>query len=120
MQSLADKLADIQGGCGICGCKEPGGRYGTWNVDHCHKTGAVRGVLCWECNVGIGKLKDDPNLLRRAIQWLEQSEQPELSLLKQGPMESLCIAFVSNLEPKVCTVQNVRPGVNSNPLAIKD
>ena len=83
---LRDKLAEIQGGCGICGAKVPGGRYNTWNVDHCHHTGKVRGVLCWECNAGIGKLKDDPNLLRRAIQWLEQSEQPELSLLQPSPM----------------------------------
>ena len=85
---IRDKLADIQGGCGICGTKNPGGRYNTWNVDHCHHTGKVRGVLCWDCNVGIGKLKDDAQLLRRAIQWLEQSEQPELSLLQPNPMES--------------------------------
>ena len=83
-----DLLATIQGGCGICGTKKPGGRYNSWNVDHCHDTGKVRGVLCWDCNVGIGKLKDDANLLRRAIQWLEQSEQPELSLLQPSPMES--------------------------------
>ena len=74
--------------CGICGTKKPGGRYNSWNVDHCHDTGKVRGVLCWDCNVGIGKLKDDANLLRRAIQWLEQSEQPELSLLQPDPMGS--------------------------------
>jgi len=83
-----DKLADIQGGCGICGTKKPGGRFNSWNVDHCHHTGKVRGVLCWNCNVGIGKLQHDANLLRRAIQWLEQSEQPELSLLRPNPMES--------------------------------
>ena len=85
---LRDKLAEIQGGCGICRAKVPGGRYDTWNVDHCHHTGKVRGVLCWDCNVGIGKLKDDAQLLRRAIQWLEQSEQPELSLLQPNPMDS--------------------------------
>ena len=86
--AIRDKLAEIQGGCGICGTKKPGGRYNTWNVDHCHHTGKVRGVLCWDCNTGIGKLKDDASLLRRAIQWLEQSEQPELSLLLPSPMET--------------------------------
>jgi len=86
--NIRDKLAEIQGGCGICGTKKPGGRHNTWNIDHCHHTGKVRGVLCWECNAGIGKLKDDPNLLRRAIQWLEQSEQPELSLLQPSLMDS--------------------------------
>ena len=85
---IRDKLAEIQGGCGICGTKKPGGRFNTWNVDHCHHTEKVRGVLCWDCNVAIGKLKDDSNLLRRAIQWVEQSEQPELSLLQPSPMET--------------------------------
>ena len=84
-----EALLQLQKGrCGICGATEPGGRYQRWNVDHCHDTGKVRGLLCWDCNVGIGKLKDDANLLRRAIQWLEQSEQPELSLLKPSPMEN--------------------------------
>lgn len=88
-----DKLAEIQGGCGICGTKKPGGRHNTWNIDHCHNTGMVRGVLCWNCNVAIGKLNDDSNLLRRATQWVEQSEQPELSLLRPSPMES-CDCYV--------------------------
>ena len=64
--------------CGICRTKKPGGRYNSWNIDHCHDTGVVRGLLCWDCNVGIGKLKDDAHLMRRAIQWLEQSEQQVL------------------------------------------
>ena len=39
-------------------------------VDHNHKTGKIRGLLCSECNNGIGKLKDDPELLKRAIVYL--------------------------------------------------
>jgi hypothetical protein len=39
-------------------------------VDHCHKTGMVRMLLCQECNLGIGKLKDDPKLLERAAKLL--------------------------------------------------
>ena len=74
--------------CGICRTKKPGGRYNSWNIDHCHDTGVVRGLLCWDCNVGIGKLKDDAHLMRRAIQWLEQSEQQVLLPQLPNPMGS--------------------------------
>lgn len=40
-------------------------------VDHCHKTGKVRGILCWLCNTGIGKLKDNAELLMKAARYLE-------------------------------------------------
>lgn len=43
----------------------------SWSIDHCHKTGKVRGLLCKTCNTGIGHLKDDPNILRSAINYLE-------------------------------------------------
>lgn len=41
-------------------------------IDHCHKTGKVRGVLCYACNTGLGKFRDDPVLLRRAILYIEK------------------------------------------------
>ncbi|MEV7089938.1 endonuclease VII domain-containing protein [Streptomyces sp. NPDC093085] len=41
------------------------------HVDHCHETGRVRGVLCFNCNSAIGKLGDDPDTLCRAIAYLE-------------------------------------------------
>ncbi|WP_399923176.1 endonuclease VII domain-containing protein [Streptomyces kanamyceticus] len=41
------------------------------HVDHCHETGKVRGVLCFNCNSGIGKLGDDPDKTRRATAYLE-------------------------------------------------
>lgn len=41
------------------------------HIDHCHKTGRVRGILCFTCNTAMGKLKDDPTLLRRAAEYLE-------------------------------------------------
>jgi hypothetical protein len=41
------------------------------HVDHCHKTGKVRGVLCFNCNSAIGKLGDDPDIGRRAVAYLE-------------------------------------------------
>lgn len=41
------------------------------HIDHCHDTGAVRGSLCLNCNTALGKLRDDPALLRRAADYLE-------------------------------------------------
>lgn len=42
------------------------------HVDHCHDTGKVRGLLCFRCNSGIGKFKDNVASLERAINYLKQ------------------------------------------------
>ncbi|MCC6695229.1 MAG: hypothetical protein IT365_06335 [Candidatus Hydrogenedentes bacterium] len=63
------KVAE-QGGCAICKTKRPRGKTG-WNVDHDHKTGKVRGVLCSKCNSGIGLLGDSVEGLRLAVRYLE-------------------------------------------------
>ena len=39
-------------------------------VDHCHTTGQVRGLLCDTCNKGLGLFKDNPKLLKSAIEYL--------------------------------------------------
>lgn len=41
-------------------------------VDHCHKTGKVRGLLCWNCNTSLGKFKDSVENLERAIKYLKK------------------------------------------------
>jgi hypothetical protein len=55
------------GRCWICN-EIPGD---TLHVDHDHATGAVRGLLCTKCNKGIGLLKDSPETLRKAAEYLE-------------------------------------------------
>ena len=40
-------------------------------IDHNHSTGQIRGLLCSLCNFGIGYLKDSPDLLRKAAQYLD-------------------------------------------------
>lgn len=63
-------LLTKQGGvCAICRTDKPTGRNG-WHVDHCHTTGKVRGVLCSKCNMAIGLLKDDPNVVNAAELYL--------------------------------------------------
>lgn len=66
------EMFDSQNGlCKICSKSlEISGRgYAT---DHCHGSGEVRGILCGECNLGIGYFKDSPALLRSAALYLEE------------------------------------------------
>jgi len=55
--------------CGICGT--PGKRL---CVDHCHATGKVRGLLCRDCNLGLGHYKDNPVFTRAATAYLVASQ----------------------------------------------
>lgn len=66
-----DALLDTQGGgCAICG-KRPE-RVASLHLDHCHETGAIRGILCLSCNQGIGQFGDDPGLLDAAAGYLRE------------------------------------------------
>ena len=65
-------LKDQRGVCAICKQVPDGIRLG---VDHNHKTGQVRGLLCIPCNTGIGMLKDDPDLLHRAVFYLTERQR---------------------------------------------
>lgn len=68
---------EIQGGvCAICGETEnildhrTGLTYAL-SLDHNHNTGKLRGLLCKVCNITIGRLKDNPTILRKAAEYLE-------------------------------------------------
>lgn len=65
--------------CAICGKEESRKRRFSEEVcplciDHCHTTGKIRGLLCHDCNTGIGKLKDNIVLLESAIRYLRKDE----------------------------------------------
>jgi hypothetical protein len=60
-------LADQDGGCAVCGQKD---EWFNLAVDHCHGTRKVRGLLCSQCNRGIGLFRDKPDLLERAARYL--------------------------------------------------
>lgn len=66
---LIDLYAKQQGQCAICG-EIPTTQRGL-HVDHCHDTGAVRGLLCHGCNVGIGHLKDSAKIVSKALEYLK-------------------------------------------------
>lgn len=63
----AELLGRQDGLCALCG-GSPSKR--ALHVDHDHKTGMVRGLLCHWCNTALGAFRDDPKILRRAIEYL--------------------------------------------------
>ena len=70
-KEYARLLANQGGVCAICG--ERPAKY-RLNVDHNHKTGAVRALICHSCNRGIGYLRDSPEVLRKAANYIEAHE----------------------------------------------
>lgn len=70
-----DAMLAAQGGvCAICASAQPRGRWNThFAVDHDHKSGRVRGLLCGTCNTALGMAKDNPELLRAAADYLERA-----------------------------------------------
>lgn len=55
--------------CAICGVSF---NKATRHVDHCHTTGKVRGLLCTNCNRGLGYFKDNQQSLLNAIAYLQK------------------------------------------------
>ena len=63
-KDVSEVLSQNGGICQICNIRE------ATCIDHCHKTMAIRGALCSNCNRGIGLLGDDLKNLNRAIEYL--------------------------------------------------
>lgn len=62
-------------------CCQACGKAEDLNIDHCHNTGVIRGVLCTPCNHILGRVNDNPEILRALIQYLEshQTKTPILT-----------------------------------------
>lgn len=56
--------------CAICK-GSPDGKWKKYNIDHCHETGKIRGLLCKGCNQGLGLFHDNAKLLIRASKYLK-------------------------------------------------
>ena len=70
-EDYAAMLANQCGVCAICEkvCKTGRGLA----VDHNHTTGVVRGLLCANCNRGIGMMQDDPTIVAKAHAYLTKT-----------------------------------------------
>lgn len=69
------QLLDAQNGtCMICGTLPSSGK--PLNVDHDHKTGKIRGLLCTACNHGLGCFEDDIMIMAKAIHYLQSNSLP--------------------------------------------
>ena len=65
-------LASQSGKCAACGTSTPGA-HGRFVIDHDHKHGHIRGLLCNSCNVAAGQAKDDPAILRQIADYLDRT-----------------------------------------------
>jgi hypothetical protein len=74
MDEYAGMFEAQDGRCKICNTKFNMTRFSGASaaVDHCHTTGAVRGLLCNSCNRGVGYFRDNPEFLRAAAKYLEE------------------------------------------------
>lgn len=74
-----DRMLESQGGrCAICGTDTPtghGAKHGRFSVDHDHETGEVRGLLCHDCNIGLGGFRDNIYFIEKAIYYLDQHNE---------------------------------------------
>lgn len=72
-QESYDELLASQGGrCRGCQAVEPGVKG--WCVDHCHRTGRIRALLCHRCNTTLGLVNEDPATLRALADFIEQDK----------------------------------------------
>ena len=77
-----NKILEKQNGlCAICSRPETSivrGKIPLLSVDHDHNTGKIRGLLCAFCNHGIGRFRDDIDLMKKAIKYLELSQKGQI------------------------------------------
>lgn len=69
IEKYNEMFAEQKGCCSICG-KHQSILKKRLGVDHCHKTGIIRGLLCLNCNHALGKFEDDPKIINGALNYL--------------------------------------------------
>lgn len=69
--AIHEKMIKSQNGnCEICKTKLFANK--NTHVDHCHKTGSVRGILCQNCNTALGSFRDSIEILKSAQKYLQK------------------------------------------------
>ena len=78
---LRQKKLDKLGFSGIENCQICGRHKSEFNkglaIDHCHKTGTIRGLLCYICNTSLGRFNDNIKSLENAILYLKKYNTPQ-------------------------------------------
>lgn len=91
------------GVCAGCSTFTPSDRHPTLLIDHCHIRGNVRGLLCYSCNLALGKFSDNPLLLQRAITYIADRENlppaPTNTSNVPAPWKEVGDTYVYLLEP---------------------
>ena len=79
MEQFYELKRKQDGVCAICGRVAPGTHENNkeLHVDHDHRTGHIRGLLCHTCNKGLGLLGDTLEQLKKALTYLERSESEQ-------------------------------------------
>lgn len=70
LEQYHQMLEDQDHKCAICQRYPEDNPKNPWHVDHDHKTGKIRGILCHACNTALGNFKDDPETLGNALKYL--------------------------------------------------
>lgn len=83
-EQYVDLICNSNGLCEICNNPNTSNVKGTLSVDHDHKTGKVRGLLCDNCNRAIGLLKDNSDLLIKAAEYIRVHQVNLTSILDIG------------------------------------
>ncbi len=71
MEQYEQMLEEQKHLCAICQKYPAKNLKNPWHVDHDHATGKVRGILCHSCNTALGNFNDDPEILQRALDYLQ-------------------------------------------------
>ena len=74
IEDYDSKLKEQNNCCAICKSDKPGGN-GDFYVDHNHTTNQVRGLLCQWCNFMIGQSRENSEILRSGIDYLQKWDQ---------------------------------------------
>lgn len=81
LEQYEAKLESQNNSCAICGVPSAELKK-RMSVDHNHATGAVRGLLCNHCNTGLGFFKESPEILTKAIQYINEHSHNETTAAK--------------------------------------
>lgn len=72
-----DSMLSFQGGvCASCGGEAKGRWKSRLHIDHDHSTGKVRGLLCQNCNIALGQLKDSISRISKLLEYKRKHQNP--------------------------------------------